>query len=90
MPGCQRRQGAKGAKGAEAPGIRLRTPKRLEPGRRKLIGQLDELEKARKNGKLKLPDGDTLDVTNLQKVFWPGPSYTKGDLLRLLRAHRAA
>ena len=31
---------------------------------------------------LLLPDGDTLDVTNLQKIFWPGPKYTKGDLIR--------
>jgi bifunctional non-homologous end joining protein LigD len=29
-----------------------------------------------------LPDGDTLDVTNLDKVFWPRGRRTKGDLLR--------
>jgi len=47
-----------------------------------LTSQLDEFEKHKRNGKLRLPDGDTLDVSNLQKVFWPGPKYTKGDLLR--------
>ena len=47
-----------------------------------MTAQLDDLEKRKKDGKLQLPDGDTLDVTNLQKVFWPGPKYTKGDLLR--------
>ena len=47
-----------------------------------LIGQLNELEKARKNGKLLLPDGDTLEVTNLHKIFWPQGKQTKGDLIR--------
>ena len=47
-----------------------------------LTAQLDDLEKRKKDGKLQLPDGDTLDVTNLQKIFWPGPKYTKGDLIR--------
>ena len=47
-----------------------------------MTAQLDDLERRKKDGKLQLPDGDTLDVTNLQKVFWPGPKYTKGDLLR--------
>jgi bifunctional non-homologous end joining protein LigD len=47
-----------------------------------LTAQLDDLERRRKDGRLQLPDGDTLDVTNLQKVFWPGPKYTKGDLIR--------
>ncbi|MEP6782247.1 MAG: non-homologous end-joining DNA ligase, partial [Acidobacteriota bacterium] len=36
-----------------------------------LVEQLDFLEKARKNGRLKLPGGDTLEVTNLHKIFWP-------------------
>ncbi len=47
-----------------------------------IVDQLDALEKARKNGKLKLPDGDTLEVTNLQKIFWPKIKKTKGDLIR--------
>ena len=47
-----------------------------------LTAQLDDLEARRRDGRLELPDGDTLDVSNLHKVFWPGPKYTKGDLLR--------
>ena len=47
-----------------------------------IVEQLDSLEKARKNGRITLPDGDTLEVTNLQKVFWPKIKKTKGDLIR--------
>ena len=47
-----------------------------------LIDQLNFLEKARKNGRLKLPDGDELEVTNLHKPFWPAIKKTKGDLVR--------
>lgn len=47
-----------------------------------LLDQLNALEKARKNGKLTLPDGDTLEVTNLHKIFWPQGKHTKGDLIR--------
>ena len=47
-----------------------------------LSRQLEEFETTKRDGKLRLPDGDLLDVSNLQKVFWPGPKYTKGDLLR--------
>jgi bifunctional non-homologous end joining protein LigD len=47
-----------------------------------LIAQIDDLERRRKNGRLHLPDEDTLDVTNLHKVFWPVIGRTKGDLLR--------
>jgi bifunctional non-homologous end joining protein LigD len=44
--------------------------------------QLTAFEQGKRDGKLKLPDGDTLDVSNLHKIFWHGPKYTKGDLLR--------
>jgi len=47
-----------------------------------LVDQLTTLEKARKNGRLLLPDGDTLEVTNLHKIFWPDGKQTKGDLIR--------
>ena len=47
-----------------------------------IVDQLNALEKARKNGRLKLPDGDWLEVTNLHKIFWPKIKRTKGDLLR--------
>jgi bifunctional non-homologous end joining protein LigD len=47
-----------------------------------MTAQLQDLEDRKRDGRLVLPDGDWLDVTNLQKVFWPEPKYTKGDLLR--------
>ena len=47
-----------------------------------VISQLRALEDARKDGTIELPGGARLGVTNLWKVFWPGPKYTKGDLLR--------
>ena len=47
-----------------------------------IVAQLDEFERTRKNGRLTLPDGDTLEVTNLHKVFWPAVKKTKGDLIR--------
>jgi bifunctional non-homologous end joining protein LigD len=47
-----------------------------------IVEQLNALEKIRKNGKLTLPDGDTLEVTNLHKIFWPQGKHTKGDLIR--------
>ena len=47
-----------------------------------LVGQLRALEDARKDGVIELPDGARLGVTNLWKVFWPEPKFTKGDLLR--------
>ena len=47
-----------------------------------LIDQLNFLEKARKNGRLKLPNADDLEVTNLHKIFWPAIKKTKGDLIR--------
>ena len=47
-----------------------------------VIDQLSALESARKDGVLTLPDGDTLKVTNLHKLFWPKLKLTKGDLMR--------
>ena len=47
-----------------------------------LIDQLTELERTRKDGDLALPEGDTLRVTNLAKIFWPKLGITKGDLFR--------
>ena len=42
-----------------------------------------EIEAARKaKAVLALPDGDSLDVSNLHKVFWPSEGLTKGDLMR--------
>jgi bifunctional non-homologous end joining protein LigD len=47
-----------------------------------LLDQLTEIEKARRDASLVLPDGDGLRVTNLAKVFWPKLKLTKGDLFR--------
>ena len=47
-----------------------------------LIDQLHELERTKKDGDLALPNGDSLRVTNLAKVFWPELGITKGELLR--------
>jgi bifunctional non-homologous end joining protein LigD len=47
-----------------------------------LIAKLQEMEDAKKDGVVTLPGGETLEVTNLRKVFWPTDGYTKGDLLR--------
>ena len=51
-------------------------------GRASLLDQLRAIEDSKRDGVLSLPDGDTLKVTNLQKVFWPKPKLTKGDLFR--------
>jgi bifunctional non-homologous end joining protein LigD len=47
-----------------------------------LIDQLRALEDSRRDGMLALPDGDSLKVTNLHKIFWPKQKLTKGDLFR--------
>ncbi|HXT68451.1 MAG TPA: DNA ligase D [Vicinamibacterales bacterium] len=47
-----------------------------------LVERLNELEDARKDGDLDLPNGDRLRVTNLAKVFWADLGITKGELLR--------
>jgi bifunctional non-homologous end joining protein LigD len=47
-----------------------------------LLDQLRALEAARRDGVLTLPDGGSLKVTNLHKVFWPKLKLTKGDLIR--------
>jgi bifunctional non-homologous end joining protein LigD len=47
-----------------------------------LIQQLDALEAAKRDGVLTLPDGETIAVTNLSKLFWPKLKLTKGDLFR--------
>jgi bifunctional non-homologous end joining protein LigD len=47
-----------------------------------VVEQLRVLEDGRKDGTIELPGGQRLGVTNLAKVYWPGPKLTKGDLLR--------
>jgi bifunctional non-homologous end joining protein LigD len=60
----------------------VRSTKAEVPNTDALIEQLRALEDSRRDGMLALPDGDTLNVTNLHKVFWPKPKLTKGDLFR--------
>ena len=48
----------------------------------RVIDQLRTIEDRRGNGLIHLPAGDSIEVTNLHKVFWPGEKLTKGDLLR--------
>src|SRR3989442_1047055 len=47
-----------------------------------LLQQLRDIETSRRDGVLRLPDGDRLKVSSLHKVFWPKQKLTKGDLLR--------
>ena len=47
-----------------------------------VVNRLQELEHARKDGDLSLPNGDAVRVTNLAKLFWADLKITKGDLLR--------
>ena len=47
-----------------------------------VVSQLRQLEDARRDGAIDLPDGTQVGVTNLAKIYWPGPKLTKGDLLR--------
>lgn len=70
-----RKSVARGSKSDDLPGY-------VDAAHRLVIEQLRELERARRSGPIVLPDGDTLDVGNLEKVFWPAEGLTKGDLLR--------
>lgn len=47
-----------------------------------VVAQLKDLEAARRDGTVSLPDGTAVGVTNLAKVFWPAAKLTKGALLR--------
>jgi len=53
-----------------------------EAGGGSLVDALAELERGPGGGRVALPGGGTLEVTNLGKVLWPGLGITKGELLR--------
>ena len=57
-------------------------PRTGNPELLELRDRLRELEDARRDGVLDLPDGGRIKVTNLHKVFWPKQKLTKGDLFR--------
>ncbi len=72
---------------ASAPRGRRRTPvadplAAWTPDAEAVVAQFDDLQDRHRNGKVALPNGDTLDITNLDKIFWPDVRRTKGDLLR--------
>ncbi|MGI8499434.1 MAG: DNA ligase D [Gemmatimonadaceae bacterium] len=47
-----------------------------------LVSQLDSIESDGGSGALQLDGGQTLAVSNLGKVFFPGEGITKGDMMR--------
>lgn len=49
---------------------------------RRIVDELRSLEVASRDGVLALPGGQRLEVTRLDKVFWPGLGITKGELMR--------
>ena len=49
---------------------------------RGLLERLDEIQDAGGDGVLELGGGQTLDISNLGKIFWPALKLTKGDLFR--------
>jgi bifunctional non-homologous end joining protein LigD len=71
--------GSSGSKNREPEEPSTRYPK---PATQAMLDQLTALEQSRRDGVLTLPDGATLKVTNLHKVFWPKQQLTKGDLFR--------
>ena len=81
------------ATGANAKVAKVKGPKIKGTGRiaetvaeeRALLAVVDELqalENAKRDGTIALPDGTSVDVTNLAKIFWPTDRITKGELLR--------
>lgn len=75
--------GAKGPASAHGAGIeRAPAGAALEGALNGLVERLRELEDAKRDGELTLPNADRLNVTNLSKAFWTVPTLTKGDLLR--------
>jgi len=64
------------------PTFRSARPARQDDGLDELIQQLDDIERGPRAGVLRLPGGETLEVGNLNKMFWPTLKITKGELLR--------
>jgi bifunctional non-homologous end joining protein LigD len=55
---------------------------RAKPDTESLLSQLTELEEKGSGGTLDFGRGNTLKVSNLDKVFFPKEKYTKGDVMR--------
>lgn len=62
---------------------RSRQPRTRFPGSRirQLIETIADIEESRRDGKLDFGNGRSLAVSSLDKVFFPRPRYTKGDLM---------
>lgn len=66
----------------ERPAAGRSGPARPSVDEASLVEQLRALEESKRDGTLELPGGERLPVTNLAKVYWPGPKLTKGALFR--------
>lgn len=62
--------------------VRPRRVRREPQATAPLLDQIDAIQSSGGNGVLTLPDGSRLTVTNLNKIFWPALTLTKGDLFR--------
>jgi len=62
--------------------VRSSAKPKIVPDTTRIVEQLRAIEDGRGDGALELPDGTTLSVTNLRKIFWPKQKFTKGDLFR--------
>jgi bifunctional non-homologous end joining protein LigD len=84
-PDGKKGQGVRGKGQSQGKGLRAEG-KKIAPSAPRassaLIDQLNAIEKGHGSGVLRLPDGLTLEVSNLGKVFWPKLKITKGDLMR--------
>ncbi len=77
--GSRSSKGSKGEVPKAIPTVlRIPTSKEIDA----IVDQMNEFERFKKNGRLKLPDGDFLEITNPHKIFWPAIKKTKGDLIR--------
>lgn len=66
------------ARAAAEPTVSAAEKLRLEH----VVAQLETLEAARRDGVVDLGGRQSLEVSNLAKLFWPQQGWTKGDLLR--------
>jgi bifunctional non-homologous end joining protein LigD len=78
--GARGARGARGATGATRT-RRVAGEKSADP-LKSVLDQLEDIERGANAGVVRLPEGHTLEVSNLRKVFWPKLKITKGDLMR--------
>lgn len=58
-------------------------PKAASPGRGQgIVAQLRKIEDSDGRGTIRFSDGKTLDVSHLDKIYFPDGGYTKGDVMR--------